>query len=168
MDWSATQSGSLLAFMTVFQVLAALVMPALAQRRIDRRPFLAISLGAQALGFFGLLMWPLEASHVWVALIGFGLGACFALSLILTLDHCREPRAAGQLAAFVQGVGFLINAVSPWLTGWLRELTGSFVSAWWVLIVGVVSMLILTRVFSPASYRGTDTELQPAALSANA
>ncbi|MGX8249522.1 hypothetical protein ACWS7J_29400, partial [Escherichia coli] len=62
-------------------------------------------------------------------------GACFALSLLLTLDHRRDPREAGQLAAFVQGVGFLINAVSPWMTGWLRELTGSFVSAWVVLAV---------------------------------
>ncbi|MFP3515349.1 CynX/NimT family MFS transporter [Pseudomonas sp. SIMBA_077] len=169
MDWSATQSGSLLAFMTIFQVVAALVMPALAQRGTDRRPLLAISLTAQALGFLGLVIWPLQAPHVWVALIGFGLGACFALSLILTLDHCREPRAAGQLAAFVQGIGFLINAISPWLTGWLREMTGSFLSAWWVLIVGVVSMLILTRVFSPASYREQAIEPQGSSvLSSNA
>ena len=153
MDWSATQSGSLLAFMTIFQVIAALLMPTLAQRSIDRRPLLAISLGAQLLGFIGLAMWPLGMPHLWVALIGFGLGACFALSLILTLDHCKSPQEAGQLAAFVQGVGFLINAISPWLTGWLRELTGSFISAWWVLIVAVVSMLIVTRLFSPASYR---------------
>ena len=88
-----------------------------------------------------------------LALIGFGLGACFALSLLLTLDHRRDPREAGQLAAFVQGVGFLINAVSPWMTGWLRELTGSFVSAWVVLTVTVIAMLVVTRVFSPATYR---------------
>jgi len=53
----------------------------------------------------------------------------------------------------VQGVGFLINAISPWMTGWLRELTGSFVSAWVVLTVTVVAMLVVTRVFSPATYR---------------
>ena len=151
MGWSAAQSGSLLAFMTIFQVLAALVMPALAHRSTDRRPLLAVSLGAQALGYSGLVMWPLESPYVWVALIGFGLGACFALSLILTLDHCRKPSEAAQLAGFVQGAGFLINAVSPWLTGWLRELTGSFVSAWWVLVVAVVAMLLLTRIFSPQS-----------------
>ena len=153
LGWSATQSGSLLAFMTLFQVSAALLMPALAQRRLDRRPLLGISLVAQVLGFTGLVLWPLDAPHVWVALIGFGLGACFALSLLLTLDHRRDPRQAGQLAAFVQGVGFLINAISPWLSGCLRELTGSFTSAWWVLIVTVLAMLVLTRVFSPASYQ---------------
>jgi len=153
LGWSATQSGSLLAFMTIFQVIAALLMPALAQRQSDRRPLLAISLSAQAMGFSGLVLWPLQAPQLWVALIGFGLGACFALSLILTLDHRRDPRQAGQLAAFVQGVGFLINAVSPWMTGWLRELTGSFISAWWVLTLTVLAMLVLTRVFSPSSYR---------------
>lgn len=149
MGWSALQSGSLLAFMTVFQVMGALLMPALAHRSSDRRPLLAISLAAQALGFVGLVLWPVQAPHLWVAMIGFGLGACFALSLILTLDHCRKPREAGQLAAFVQGVGFLINALSPWMTGGLRELTGSFTSAWWVLVMAVVSMLVLTRIFRP-------------------
>ena len=165
LGWSATQSGSLLAFMTLFQVTAALLMPALAQRQNDRRPLLAISLSAQALGFSGLVLWPLQAPQLWVALIGFGLGACFALSLILTLDHRRDPREAGQLAAFVQGVGFLINAVSPWMTGWLRQLTGSFISAWWVLILSVLAMLVLTRVFSPSSYREPQmatTAAQPA------
>ncbi|MDP9510683.1 CynX/NimT family MFS transporter [Pseudomonas protegens] len=157
LGWSATQSGSLLAFMTIFQVTAALLMPALAQRSSDRRPLLGISLTAQAAGFLGLVLWPLQSPHLWVALIGFGLGACFALSLILTLDHRRDPREAGQLAAFVQGVGFLINAVSPWLSGWLRQVTGSFVSAWWVLIVGVLAMLLLTRIFSPASYQARAT-----------
>lgn len=157
MDWSAARSGSLLAFMTIFQVTAALLMPALAQRSNDRRPLLGISLAAQAAGFLGLVLWPLQSPHLWVALIGFGLGACFALSLILTLDHRRDPREAGQLAAFVQGVGFLINAVSPWLSGWLRQVTGSFVSAWWVLIVGVLAMLLLTRIFSPASYQARAT-----------
>ncbi|MGN7742725.1 CynX/NimT family MFS transporter [Pseudomonas sp. 22526] len=165
LGWSATQSGSLLAFMTIFQVIAALLMPALAQRQSDRRPLLAISLSAQALGFSGLVLWPLQAPQLWVALIGFGLGACFALSLILTLDHRRDPREAGQLAAFVQGVGFLINAVSPWMTGWLRELTGNFISAWWVLILTVLAMLVLTRVFSPSSYRESpSTTVVPQAI----
>lgn len=153
LGWEVLPSGSLLAFMTLFQVLAALLMPVLAQRGIDRRPLLGISLLAQSVGYLGLSVAPLQFPHLWVALCGCGLGACFALSLLLTLDHRRDPREAGQLAAFVQGVGFLINAVSPWLSGGLRELTGSFVSAWVVLWVTVLAMLMLTRVFSPASYR---------------
>ncbi|WP_423749343.1 CynX/NimT family MFS transporter [Pseudomonas sp. VD9] len=153
LGWGVLPSGSLLAFMTIFQVIAALLMPVLAQRGIDRRPLLGIALLAQTVGYLGLLLAPLELTHLWVALCGFGLGACFALSLLLTLDHHRDPRQAGQLAAFVQGIGFLINAVSPWMTGWLRELTGHFTSAWWVLTVTAVAMLMVTRMFSPATYR---------------
>lgn len=161
MDWSATRSGSLLAFMTIFQVIAALVMPALAHRSHDRRPLLMISLAAQLAGYAGLVLWPLGAPHLWVALIGFGLGACFALSLILTLDHCRKLHEAGQLGGFVQGVGFLINALSPWMTGWLRELTGGFASAWWVLVMAVFSMMLLTRLFRPANISQTVFAAQP-------
>lgn len=153
LGWGVLPSGSLLAYMTIFQVIAALLMPVLAQRGVDRRPLLVISLLAQTVGYLGLIFAPLDYPHLWVALCGFGLGACFALSLLLTLDHHRDPRHAGQLAAFVQGVGFLINALSPWMTGWLRQLTGDFVSAWWVLTATVLAMLVVTRVFSPASYR---------------
>jgi len=114
-----------------------------------------ISLTAQLGGYAGLVLGPLGAPHLWVALIGFGLGACFALSLILTLDHCRKPREAGQLGGFVQGVGFLINALSPWMTGWLRQLTGEFASAWWVLVMAVLSMMLLTRLFRPTNINQT-------------
>ena len=47
----------------------------------------------------------------------------------------------------------MINAVSPWMTGWLRELTGNFISAWVVLAVTAVAMQVVTRVFSPTTYR---------------
>jgi MFS transporter, CP family, cyanate transporter len=47
LGWGVLPSGSLLAFMTIFQVIAALLMPALAQRGIDRRPLLTISLLAR-------------------------------------------------------------------------------------------------------------------------
>lgn len=152
LGWSARDAGSLLALMTLFQVLAALLMPALAQRMRERRGLLSISLIAQLFGFAGLLLDPLDAPLLWIALVGFGLGACFALSLILSLDHLRDPRAAGQLAAFVQGFGFLINALAPALGGWLRELTGGFQATWLLMLACMLAMLALTWRFSPASY----------------
>jgi CP family cyanate transporter-like MFS transporter len=153
--------------MTLFQVLAALGMPALAQRMRERRGLLSVSLVAQLLGFAGLLLAPQQGALVWVALIGFGLGACFALSLLLTLDHVQEPRAAGQLAAFVQGFGFLINALAPAVGGVLREFTGSFATTWLLMVVCIALMLALTPRFGPASYwRITTNAQQPHASAA--
>ncbi|WP_341305293.1 cyanate transporter [Pseudomonas sp. TMP25] len=160
LGWSSENSGALLAWMTLFQVSAALGMPALAQRMRERRGLLSVSLVAQLLGFAGLLLAPQQGALVWVALIGFGLGACFALSLLLTLDHVQEPRAAGQLAAFVQGFGFLINALAPAVGGVLRELTGSFATTWLLMVVCIALMLALTQRFGPASYWRISTNAQ--------
>jgi CP family cyanate transporter-like MFS transporter len=160
LGWNNQDSGALLAWMTLFQVLAALGMPALAQRMRERRGLLSVSLLAQLLGFVGLLLCPQQAALLWVALIGFGLGACFALSLILSLDHLQEPRAAGQLAAFVQGFGFLLNALAPAAGGLLRAYTGGFSTTWLLLAVCVALMLALTQRFSPASYWRISTNRQ--------
>ncbi|PBM09034.1 MFS transporter [Pseudomonas aeruginosa] len=144
--------GYTVGIMTIFQVLAALSVPLLIRRRLDRRPWLLAALLVQLGGFCGLLSMPLQHAALWVALIGYGLGACFALSLTLTLDHLHEPRAAGSLAAFVQGIGFIITGIVPYLTGWLRDATGSFQASWLLLAASVVAMLLVTLRFAPSGY----------------
>ncbi|MCY1341676.1 putative transporter YycB [compost metagenome] len=152
LDWSAQASGQLIGLMTIFQVLAALSMPILSRRSPDRRALLCLSLLIQLAGFAGLLLAPLHLPGVWVALIGYGLGACFALSLTLTLDHLPDPGAAGRLAAFVQGIGFIITGIIPYVTGWLRDVTGSFQASWLLLAVSIVLMLGVTLRFAPGGY----------------
>lgn len=150
--WSAQDSGELIGLMTIFQVLAALSVPVVTRGRFDRRPWLMLALVAQLLGLVGLLWAPLLWPALWVGLIGYGLGACFALCLTLTLEHLREPRAAGSLAAFVQGVGFIITGIIPYITGWLRDISGSFQASWVLLAVTVVLMLAVSLRFAPAGY----------------
>ncbi|MBP6017914.1 MAG: CynX/NimT family MFS transporter [Burkholderiaceae bacterium] len=150
--WSSQDSGELIGLMTIFQVLAALSIPILIRKRLDRRPWLILALLLQLVGLFGLLFAPLVWSGLWVALIGYGLGACFALSLTLTLEHLKEPHAAGSLAAFVQGIGFIITGITPYVTGWLRDISGDFQASWILLAVTVVLMLVVTLRFAPAGY----------------
>ncbi|TEA77410.1 MFS transporter [Allopusillimonas ginsengisoli] len=152
LGWSAEASGGLIGVMTIFQVAAALSVPIFARGRLDRRPWLMLALLAQLAGFAGLLSAPLSFPLLWIALIGYGLGACFALSLTLTLDHLHEPRAAGNLAAFVQGTGFIITGIIPYITGWLRDITGNFQASWILLAATVTLMLLVTLRFSPGSY----------------
>lgn len=154
LGWTAQQGGNLLAWMTLFQVAAAVVMPGLAQRqaRPDRRRLLGFSLVVQLIGYVALVVWPTQAAWLWVGLIGFGLGACFVLGLILALDHSRDPVLAGRMAAFMQGIGFVITALSAWLSGVAREWSGGFELAWLLLALGVVAMLVVTRRFDPARY----------------
>lgn len=152
LGWSAQASGRLIGLMTIFQVIAALTVPLLIRRSPDRRGWLCLCLLIQLAGFAGLIAAPLHLPGLWVALIGYGLGACFALSLTLTLDHLPDPGAAGRLAAFVQGIGFIVTGIVPYVTGALRDSTGSFQASWILLAVSVVMMLGVTLRFSPQGY----------------
>lgn len=149
---SAQGGADLVGLMTLFQVLGALGLPLLLRRWVDRRPGLALALSIQLVGFMGVLMAPTAAPGLWVALIGFGLGACFSQSLTLTLEHLPTPAEAGGLAGFVQGIGFIITGCVPYIVGWLRALDGDFQSAWTVLTASVLTMLLVTIAFSPQSY----------------
>lgn len=152
LGWSAQHSGELIGIMTIFQVIAALAAPALSSSRLDRRPWLFFAVGIQIIGFTGLVLMPESMLILWVAMIGCGLGACFSLTLTVALDHLSSPQLAGTLTAFVQGIGFIITALIPYISGFLREWTGSFQVVWLMLLVTLVIMLIITLRFAPSSY----------------
>ncbi|UTW10440.1 cyanate transporter [Marinobacterium rhizophilum] len=145
-------AGSLLAWMALFQAAAALLMPLSVRGSLDRRAGLYGVMLLQLLGFAGFALLPQAAPWLWVALAGFGLGGCFSLCLIVSLDHLPGARAAGALAAFVQGIGFLITAAGPWLVGALRDGGGDFVDAWWLHGAIALCMLLLSVRFNPAGY----------------
>ena len=149
---TAQGGGDLVGLMTIFQVAGALGLPLLLRRWVDRRPGLWLALSIQLAGFLGLLLAPTLSMGLWVAMIGFGLGACFSQSLTLTLEHLKTPAEAGGLAAFVQGIGFIITGIVPYITGWLRDVSGDFQASWTLLTVTVLAMLLVTACFAPRGY----------------
>ncbi|MEX5342546.1 cyanate transporter [Pseudomonas sp. I2] len=163
---TAQGGGELVGLMTIFQVAGALGLPLLLRRLADRRPGLWLALSIQLGGFLGLLLAPTLAMGVWVAMIGLGLGACFSLSLTLTLEHLRTPAEAGSLAAFVQGIGFIITGIVPYITGWLRDTSGEFQASWTLLTVTVLAMLLVTVRFAPRGYSAAIARSRPAAQAA--
>ncbi|MGB3069842.1 MAG: cyanate transporter [Ottowia sp.] len=150
--WSAAASGSLLAALAVCQAFAALLLPMLANKSPDRRPWLWLTLAMQIVGFAALAFWPEAAPVAWAMLLGAGLGGCFALSLIAGLDHLPDPAQAGALSALMQGGGFLISAIPPWIVAVLHDSTGGF-RAGWLLHLGCAALVtVLYWRVSPASY----------------
>jgi CP family cyanate transporter-like MFS transporter len=151
--WSAQQGGAVLALMTLAQVVAALAMPAIARRRgRDLRPWLALMLLAQLAGFCALAFALALPAAAVAMVLGFGLGGAFSLCMVLALDHLGDPAQAGALAGFMQGVGFMIAALAPFVTGWVREHTGGFALAWAYLAVVAAVLLPLVMCFDPRRY----------------
>lgn len=151
LGWSRSSAGIVLGYITAVEIAAGLIFPAVAQRYTDRRPVLCITLSLAMAGFL-LLGWrPL--SMVWVAatLLGLGIGGLFPLSLIMTLDHAEDAALAGRVTAWVQGVGYLIAALSPLAAGIAKDLLGSFSSAWVALALLFAGLLGLCGRFSPTS-----------------
>lgn len=149
---SVSASGSLLAAMTAFQAIAALLLPLAAAPFRDRRPWLVSGLSAQLAGLIGLIALPDFAPLLWVAAAGAGLGGTFSLTLVTAMDHSADHRLAGRLVAFTQGVGFIVAAVAPLVAGLVRAVLGGFGAAWIMLAGCIVAMIVVSFVFSPRSY----------------
>jgi len=150
---SAAQSGKLLALLALSQAASALILPILARQYKDRRPWLWFTLFMQFAGFSGLAFVPEFASILWAICLGIGLGGCFALTLIVALDHFEEPSNAGALSALMQGGGFLLAAIPPWLVAALHDFTGSYKAGWIFHICSVILVIVLVIRLAPKSYR---------------
>ncbi|WP_339541907.1 cyanate transporter [Pseudomonas sp. JAI120] len=150
--WSEQNAGLLLGFLTSMEVVSGLVTPAIANRRRDKRGVVAVLLVLIILGFCGLILSPQHLSLLWPCLLGLGIGGLFPMSLILSLDHLDNPRRAGGLTAFVQGIGYLIAGLSPLIAGMIRDQLGSFEWAWWSLTAVIVVMLLIVTRFNPKHY----------------
>jgi CP family cyanate transporter-like MFS transporter len=159
--WTGAASGSLLAIMALCQAVAALLLPTLARGSNDLRPWLWLTLAMQAAGFAGLALWPEAAPIVWAILLGAGLGGCFALSMIVALDHLPDPTQAGALSALMQGGGFLIAAIPPWIIAVLHDITGSFLAGWVLHLICIAVVTVLYWRVDPRGYEQAMTPSSP-------
>ncbi|MCU4639487.1 cyanate transporter [Acinetobacter courvalinii] len=152
LGWSATASGNLMALLTLSQAAAALLLPYLSRRNQDRRLWIALTLIMQLLGFAGLAFMPESLPYFWVVTLGAGLGGCFALLMIVVLDHLADPAHAGQLSALMQGGGFLLAALAPWLLAVFHGVTGHYTLGWIWHFAMVVLVAILVIRLNPTHY----------------
>lgn len=150
--WTATQSGSLLAILSIAQAVSALTMPALARRNVDRRLWLMLALVLQVTGFTGLAMWPDAIPTLNAIILGLGLGGCFSLFMLVALDHLPSPTQAGALNAVMQGGGFILAALAPLVLAQLQQWSGNW-AAGWLYQAGVAALVLgLVSQFNPKNY----------------
>lgn len=104
----------------------ALLVPTLAARRPDQRPWVVLVISLPLIGFTGLLVGPQALAWGFALLLGLGLGGCFGLALTLIVLRAGDPRAAAELSAMAQGVGYCGAALGPFLVGIVHDLSGGW------------------------------------------
>lgn len=150
LDYAPQSAGLLLSVLTGTQIIGSLIIPRLAQRRRDRRPWLIFSMVMQGSGALGLALIPALGSWLWVVLMGIGLGGMFPLILTLPLDYTRDAYAAGRMNAMMFGVGMTIAGGSPYLAGLLRDLSQGFTIPFLALTALVVALAPIASGFRPS------------------
>ncbi|MFM2088286.1 MAG: hypothetical protein RLZZ237_3155, partial [Pseudomonadota bacterium] len=91
LGWSAAESGLLLGGLTLVEVLAGLVVSSIINRFPDRRILLLTVLLSVLAGLACLILAPAQLAIPAMVLLGIGIGSLFPLSLIVSMDHVRDP-----------------------------------------------------------------------------
>ena len=81
----------------------------------------------------------------WALLAGVSQGSMFALVMTLPLDLERTPERVGALVAMMLGLGYTIGAISPFVLGAVRDVTGSFDAVLWVCAGFLGALVVLVR-----------------------
>jgi CP family cyanate transporter-like MFS transporter len=103
-------------------------------------------------GVLGVVLVP-SGAWAWAVVIGAAFGALFPLILTLPLDLADRPEHVGAVAAMMLGAGYTLSGTAPFVLGAVRDATGSFTTALWLLVVAASLLLALCIPLSPRRLR---------------
>jgi len=139
--FDATTAGLMLGILAALGIPVSFVLPNLASRRPDQRPYVVACVVAFAGGYVGLMTAPATLPWLWAVLVGIGLGA---FPLVLTMIGLRSEAAevTARLSGFAQGIGYVIAASGPLAVGALYDITGGWTAPIGLLLVLLVPQLV--------------------------
>ena len=137
--WGQIAGGWLFGLFTFGQVLAALVMPVIADRLRARRLVYLLSVLVTTVGLVIIGSAPDLLPALVLLACGFGLGASFSMGLVLLSEYARDADASARLTAMAFFVCYLVAALGPFLTGWVLDVTGDWSALFWLLALVCVA-----------------------------
>lgn len=138
---SNERAGFLLSLANFAGFFSSFFVPLFASRRHDQRAFVVATIACWAVSLLGMLIFPVDATVLWIVL--WGLAAGSGLSLSLSFFSLRSPdiQHAAQLSGMAQTVGYCLAATGPFLIGFLHDLTGGWAVSL-VFLLGVLGIML--------------------------
>ncbi|MGE3288005.1 MAG: MFS transporter [Pseudonocardia sp.] len=147
--WSPQRAGLLLAVWSVGQIPAALLVPALAERRRRWRFWASLMLASATVGTLGALALPLPpvvGPWIWALLISFGLGAGFPLGLAVIAWRTPHGAASAATSGLALGIGYTAAGVAPLVMGVLVDVSGYPAAIAVLLLAAAVQAVAIWRI----------------------
>jgi CP family cyanate transporter-like MFS transporter len=139
-------AGLLLGLFSATQVVTAILVPALAHRTGDARPWIVASVGTTTVGLLLVALAPgafPAAPWVWAAVLGLGMGSTMSLALSTVTNLAPSSSTTPAYTGMAFLVGYTIAAIGPVLLGFLFDTAGGFRLPFLVLaVLGPVTMIL--------------------------
>ena len=130
---SVIEGGLLLSLFALIGLPISLIMPILSTRYPKSQSLIVwFSFVAGVTGTLGFLFGDVSLTWLWVIAFGFG-PTMFPLALTLFNLRSRERSTVLAVSAFGQGVSYTTASLAVFLVGVLREVTGGWDAALWLL-----------------------------------
>ena len=130
---SVVEGGLLLSLFALIGLPISLIMPLLSTRYPKSQSAIVwFSFVSGVTGTLGLLFGDVSLTWLWVIAFGFG-PTMFPLALTLFNLRSKERSTVLAVSAFGQGVSYTTASIAVFLVGVLREVTGGWDAALWLL-----------------------------------
>lgn len=139
---SKSDAGLLLGLISVIAVPVSIVIAPMAARRPSQSLWI-VGLGVIGIaGVLGLMIAPAAAPLLWSVLLGLGMSV-FSLALTVIALRSRTAEDTARLSGMVQGFGYLLAGLGPFLFGLLHDITGGWTGPWILLLAVYLVQLVM-------------------------
>jgi CP family cyanate transporter-like MFS transporter len=133
-----SEAGWHLFFMQMIGMVAGFVTSRALARTTDQRLLGVLLTAPMLLALPGLVLLPAFAL-LWVVVMGASTGSSFVLALSMFGLRSSSTLATVQLSGMAQSVGYLLAAVGPVASGWLRD----FTAGWHVVLMAMTAIAVV-------------------------
>ncbi|GGG68758.1 CynX/NimT family MFS transporter [Paenibacillus radicis (ex Gao et al. 2016)] len=137
----AEQAGWMLSFMQFAIMPVTFIVPIIAGKLKDQRGIVGIIFVLLLGGLIGLIYGSNTIASFSTIILGIGSGAAFSLAMMFFTLRSNHVQEAAELSGMAQSVGYMLAALGPIAFGVLHDITHSWTTPLYTLIVVIVFIL---------------------------